>query len=125
MIRSTDITDFYEDGRYLRRWSLVGGRARCVDDAYVVAATDGTLLAAQLTANAGLRATLAAVEAYEAALILAAQDEPPPTVEDDDGPLANPAWEAWSAAVALVGAADADTIGLADLRAGRVEAEPV
>jgi len=112
MIRSHDITDLYGDGRYLRRWSLVEGRARCVEDAYVVALTDGATLAAQLTVNAELRAALTAVEAYEAALILAGRDEPAATIEGEDGPVANPAWEEWTAAGVLVATADPATVEL-------------
>lgn len=107
MIRAVEICDTYGDGRWLRRWSLVVGHARCVADAYEVAATDPAVLGAQVAANAEVRAAMAAVEAYEAALATATQDEPP---------VGDPAREAWSAARAAVAAADPDTVALHQAR---------
>lgn len=117
MIHSCEIVDTYHDGRWLRRWSLVAGRARCLDDAYEVAVTAPAVLDAQRAANALVRDTLAAVEAYEAALALVRLEEPPfEIVGSDDGGATvanpNPAWAAWDAARRAVAVAAPDTVAL-------------
>ena len=109
MIRSTEIIDTYADGRYLRRWSIVDGRARCLDDAYSMADTDPAVRDAQLAANAAVRTAIAAVEAYEAALALAGQEEPP---------AHDPARADWESAVAVAAAADSATVALHLARSG-------
>jgi len=108
MIRAFEIAGSYGDGEYLRRWSLVGGRARCIDDAYAVADTDPAVLDAQRAVNDEVRLRLGMVEDYEAALALAAAEEPPAEVDGQP----NPAWAAWDAAAAAVAAADPDTLAL-------------
>lgn len=110
MIRSRDILDDYAGGRFLRRWSIVDGYARCVEDAYAVAATDPAVLDAQRAINADVRAAIAAVERYEDALALAGQAEPPP---------ADPTHADWLAAAAAVAAADPDTLALHRVRSGQ------
>lgn len=109
MIRSIEIMDTYADGRYLRRWSIVDGRARCLDDAHPMADTDPAVRDAQLAANAAVRTAIAAVEAYEAALALAGQEEPP---------AHDPARADWESAVAVAAAADSATVALHLARSG-------
>lgn len=56
--------DDMTSGGYVRRWTLIDGRPRCVDDA--IPASDAGAVAA-LQRNAGVRLLVAAVEALEAA----------------------------------------------------------
>lgn len=125
MIRSTEITDTYADGRYLRRWSIVEGHALCVEDAYDTTAAEQAVLDAQIAANAEVRTTIAAIEVYEEAWRIAGQDEPAPTIDTEEGMVENPAWAEWNAAMQAVSAADQAIVDLAAVRRGEVVEEPV
>jgi len=97
--------DFTSNGM-VRRWSLVDGQARCVEDA-IDANAAGALAALQK--NAAVRALIGPVEAYEAAAALVARGEPdngqakripdPEAVRPEDAPddwtaplIDNPEW---------------------------------
>lgn len=99
------IDDLLSNGM-VRRWSLVDGQARCVEDALASADAGAT---AALQRNAAIRVLIGAVEAYEAAHVLVARGEPdngqpkqipdPAAVRPDDAPedwtaplIDNPAW---------------------------------
>ena len=116
MKRADEIADTYGDGEWLRRWTLAEDGARCRDDAFHLPSTAPAQLAAQRAANAGVRAALAAVEAYEAALAVAQGDEPPAdcAVLSENGIVTapNPAWIAWAAARRAVAAATSEVIAL-------------
>ena len=77
-----EIDDLLSNG-YVRRWSLVDGQARCVEDA--LASADAGALPA-LQRNAAIRVMVGAVETYEAAQALVARGEPdngqPPQIPD-------------------------------------------
>lgn len=125
MIRSENITDYYGDGdAFLRVWSIDdAGQARCAVDALVVADATAKQVTDQEAANAAVRASIEAVEAYEAALKLSAQDEPPATVTEYDeqgepSEVANPDHTAWVAAGETVANVSAETLELAQKRAG-------
>lgn len=100
-----EIDDLLSNGM-VRRWSLVDGQARCVEDA--LASADAGALPA-LQRNAAIRAMVGAVEAYEAAQAIVARGEPdngqpqqipdpaaerPENAPDDWTPplIANPEW---------------------------------
>jgi hypothetical protein len=131
MPTADQITDTYAGGRWVRRWTLARGHPRCLDDA-VSAGTDNA--AAALAVNAGVRADIAAVEAYEAAErlvtgVAAAGEEPPetlPSVGPEGEPVAmpNPAWEEWQAALEVLATAPARTRALAVLRRHGSEPPP-
>lgn len=80
------IDDLLSNGM-VRRWSLVDGQARCVEDA-LASADPGALPALQR--NAAIRAMVGAVEAYESAQAIVARGEP-----DNGQPkqIPDPAWE--------------------------------
>lgn len=130
MITAQDITDSYAGGRFVRRWTLVDGQPRCLDDA-VPAGTDAA--AAALAVNAGVRADATAVEAHEAAERLAAQvaatEEPAEalvSVGPDGEPVTapNPAWDAWQAALEVLATATDRTRALAVIRHHGAESPP-
>ena len=124
MIRSTDITDYYQDGARIRVWSIDdAGQPRCLVDAPLVADLTAQEVSDQEAANAAVRASIEAVEAYEAALKLNAQDEPPETVTvyDEQGEpyeADNPDHIAWVEAYEAVANVSAETLTLAQKRAG-------
>jgi uncharacterized membrane protein len=124
MIRSEEITDYYDEGQYLRRWSVdESGQAVCADDAFLVADLTAQEVSDQEAANAAVKASIEAVEAYEAALKLSAQDEPPATVTEYDeqgepSEVTNPDHTAWVEAGNIVANVSAETLELAQKRAG-------
>jgi hypothetical protein len=127
MAKSEDIQDRYTNrhGEWLRVWTIcdVSGQAHCVTDASLVADLTAQEVSDQEASNASVRAAIADVEAYEAALKLSAQDEPPATVieyDDAGDPLevANPAHAEWVAAGDTVAAVSPETLTLAQKRAG-------
>lgn len=75
-VQSREVDDFYKGGRFLRRWSLVNGHARCLEDAYARDDVPFDIIQDQLAKNAKIRSALAAVEPYEAALLVL--NGPPP-----------------------------------------------
>ena len=99
------IDDLLSNGM-VRRWSLVDGQARCVEDALASADAGAT---AALQRNTAIRVLIGAVEAYEAAQAIVARGEPdngapreipdPAAVRPEDAPedwaaplVQNPAW---------------------------------
>lgn len=124
MIRSEDIQDYYQDGARIRVWSIDdAGQPRCLVDAPLVADLSSQEVSDQEAANASVRASIADVEAYEAALKLSAQDEPPATVTEYDeqgepSEVANPDHADWVAAGETVANVSAETLELAQKRAG-------
>lgn len=110
------IDDLLSNGM-VRRWSLVDGQARCVEDA--IGANDAGALEA-LKQNSAIRALLAPVDAYEAALAIIARGEPdngqprqipdPAAVRPEDAPddwaaplIDNPAWSLLPRTVETIG----------------------
>jgi hypothetical protein len=127
MIRATDIQDRYDNrhGEWLRVWSIddATGHALCAVDASLVADLTAQEISEQEAANATVRASIEAVEAYEAALKLSAQEEPPATVTEYDeqgtpSEVTNPDHTAWVAAGVTVANVGADVLTLAQKRAG-------
>tara|TARA_R110000751_G_scaffold16347_1_gene51785 strand:- start:1891 stop:2265 length:375 start_codon:yes stop_codon:yes gene_type:complete len=121
MVRCCDIEDYYKGGAFLRRWELVDGFPRCTVDALPVASLDPGDVGDQETANAAVRGALQDLEAYEAALMLASQEEPVRlvTMIDGDGTqsdMTNPDWTAWEAARLAVQGVSASTLALYELR---------
>jgi hypothetical protein len=122
----TTIDDHYKDTPLLRRWRIVDGFPRCVDDAIP---HDHPTAESVLAANAEVRAQIAAVEAYEAALRLTAGDPPAETLvsadlNGDPVETPNPAFAAYADALALIAVATSETLALAALRSPvEVEAE--
>lgn len=124
MIRSGKITDLYDGGKYLRQWVIgADGQPRCVDDALLVAGIDQAAQDRQAAGNAGIKASIAAVEGYAAALEAAAR--PPPernaTFTGRDGQdvvVVTDEWQAWDAATTTVNTADAATVELHGKRVG-------
>lgn len=108
------IDDFTSNGM-VRRWSLIDGQPRCVDDA-IDANAAGALAALQQ--NAAIRVLIGPVEAYEAAQAIVARGEPdngqpkeiadPAWVDPQDGStaplIANPDWALLPRTVSTVGA---------------------
>lgn len=121
-MRAADITD-HTPGGFLRRWALLDGQARCpwtAVDPWRISDADA---AAILAANATVRESIAAVTAYEDALHLLAGEEPPETIPGTDAEgnpvtVANPDRPAWVAAQAVVANVTAETLALANRRAG-------
>jgi hypothetical protein len=116
------LPDRYRAGRYLRRWSLVEGYPRCVEDALdTTTASAGDISAAE-AGNVAVHDVVAAVEAYEAALALTAGRTPPPALPSMPMPNGgsytppNPALDAWQAAQAVLGSVTPETLALAELR---------
>jgi hypothetical protein len=116
------LPDRYRAGRYLRRWSLVEGYPRCVEDALdTTTASAGDISAAE-AGNVAVHDVVAAVEAYEAALMLTAGRTPPPALPSMPMPDGssytppNPALDAWEAAQAVLGSVTPETLALAALR---------
>ncbi|NKC30210.1 hypothetical protein [Falsiroseomonas selenitidurans] len=97
----------YGNGRYLRRWSLIGGRPRCILPPLMLAEATPAELGAVAAENARLHALLEAAEAVEAAQSRIAAGAAVP--EDQ----------------VLLDGADAATLALVTLRAGDASAEPV
>lgn len=110
------IDDLLSNGM-VRRWSLVDGQARCVEDA--LASADAGALPA-LKRNAAIRVMIGAVEAYEAAQAVVARGEPdngqpkqipdPAAVRPEDAPddwaaplIDNPAWSLLPRTVETIG----------------------
>lgn len=90
--------DDMTSGGYVRRWTLIDGRPRCVDDA--IPASDAGAVAA-LQRNAGVRSLVAAVEALEAARAAGepdADDTPAPVIALADWRAAEPDGAPWEAA---------------------------
>lgn len=91
------IDDLLSNGM-VRRWSLVDGQARCVEDA-IDANAAGALAALQK--NAAVRALIGPVEAYEAAAALVARGEPdngqPKQIPDPAAERPEDAPEDWTA----------------------------
>lgn len=82
--------DDMTSGGYVRRWTLIDGRPRCVEDA--IPASDAGAVAA-LQRNAGVRLLVAAVEALEAARAAGepdAADAPAPVLALADWRAAEP-----------------------------------
>ena len=129
MLRSDQLTDTYGDDRYLRRWTIVGGLARCTEDAYPMATTPAAVLDGQRRDNALVRERMAAVEALEDARLLlarvAALPTPPaetvPAIDHAGQPTTttNPAWAEWQSALAAERDADDLTRAYALVRQGR------
>lgn len=118
------LSDEYQSGGlWLRRWSLVEGWPRCVEDAVPADHPDAATIRAD---NARVREAVAAVLAYEAAQITVARVEaaglPSETVmapSPAGGEMverANPAWVSYQAALATIAAADQTVLALALLR---------
>jgi hypothetical protein len=127
MIRATDIQDLYDNrhGEWLRVWSIDSetGHALCAVDASLVADLTAQEVTDQEALNAAVKASIQAVEAYEAALKLSAQEEPPATVTEYDeqgnpSEVTNPDHTAWVAAGQTVAGVSAETLTLAQKRAG-------
>ncbi|PKR55467.1 hypothetical protein [Thalassospira marina] len=121
MVQCCDIEDYYKEGEFLRRWELIDGFPRCTVDALPIASLDPEDVSNQEVANATVREALQDLEAYEAALTLASQDEPVRliTLIDGDGQqstMTNPDWTAWHAAKLAVQDVSAATLALHDLR---------
>ena len=101
MIRSHQIEDRYKDGTRLRVWSITdAGQARCLTDGPLVADLTAQEVSDQEAANAAVRASIATVEAYEAAVLLSSQEEPPATISvpvetTEDVQVTNPAHAEW------------------------------
>lgn len=115
--------DDYTASGLLRRWYLLEGQPRCPLDAVDPKALPSSTVSMILTSNALVRAKVEAVEAYEAAQRVFAGEEPEETIDgtDDDGDpidLPNPAHAAWTAAADLIESASAETVALANRRAG-------
>ncbi|WP_372397111.1 hypothetical protein ABMY26_23870 [Azospirillum sp. HJ39] len=98
--------EYKDDGVWLRRWTLVAGYPRCIEDAVPVDHPDADAIRAR---NDRLRQAVEAVEGFEAAQRLIAQVEagtlPAETVEVpviQDEPQPNPRHAAYVAAVALL-----------------------
>ncbi|HYE48581.1 MAG TPA: hypothetical protein VEB20_03250 [Azospirillaceae bacterium] len=126
MIRAAEMKDTYRDGRLVCRWSLVDGYPRCIAAPLDVTTATQAEIAGQIAVNRAVRAKAAEADAYEAAQRLAATDEPPATIleYDADGvgvPVPNPAWEAWSAAGALLQGASPELLHLVRTRADALE----
>jgi len=118
------MTDYYGKG-LLRRWTIceATGQARCFDDAVRIADLSEGEVEAIETANAAVHEAIAAVEAYEAALRLTAGDEPEQWITGNDEAgepieVENPAWTAWTAALAVIEGVSEETLALYQLRAG-------
>jgi hypothetical protein len=125
------LEDFYAGGAWLRRWYInERGQAACWSPVET-AATHGQDVAAIVAYNLGVRVSISAVEAYEAAKRIAAQPEPEKesTVYDEEGEPSTviaDEWKRWDEARREVAAADANLLALAKLRAEPPEdAEPV
>ena len=123
MIRAIEmLPDLYRSGRYLRRWTLVGGFPRCVEDALDTSTASDAEIEAVRAANVAAHDAIAAVEAYEAALAITtgrAAPEALPGVRLPDGSVPtppNPALDAWTAAQAVLAAVTPETMALAELR---------
>jgi hypothetical protein len=116
----TTIDDHYKNDPLLRRWDLVRGKPRCVEDAISSDHPDAAFL---LTRNAEVRADIEAVEAYESALRLIARVEASePLAEtspvyDGEGlqisEETNPAFAAYLAAIITRDTATGRTLDLA------------
>ncbi|MDP3414632.1 hypothetical protein [Falsiroseomonas sp.] len=116
----------YGEGRYLRRWSLIGGHPRCVLPPLAMAEASPTEIAATEAENARLHGLASAAEAYEAAVALTAGREAPPALPDTEGGTQpSPSLDAWNAALATIAAADEATLALVALRAGEASGDPV
>ena len=143
--------DDMTSGGYVRRWTLIDGRPRCVLDA--ISASDAGAVAA-LQRNAGVRSLVAAVEALEAARAVTEPDNGAPRlvpdpdwidpedgspaplianpdwllaprmIESDDGEVTDPRWIAWDDAQAVIAGATAPVLALADWRAAEPEGAP-
>lgn len=113
---SDDIgTGAYAGGRYLARWTLVGGHPRCILPPLALADSAAGAVADAIAINRAVAQMAARAEAVEAAAVLAAQEPPPETMMApgpgiDDPPLVvpSPARAAWDAAVALLAGAASD-----------------
>jgi hypothetical protein len=123
MVTALDILpDRYRSDRYLRRWTLVDGFPRCVEDALDTATASAADISAAEAGNVAVHDAVAAVEAYEAALALTTGRTPPPalaSVPMPDGSTytpPNPALDAWQAAQAVLGSVTPETLALAALR---------
>ena len=123
MVTALDILpDRYRSGRYLRRWTLVEGFPRCVEDALDTTMASAADISAAEAGNMAVHDAVAAVEAYEAALMLTAGRTPPPALPSMPMPGGgsytppNPALDAWQAAQAELGSVTPETLALAELR---------
>lgn len=119
------ITDYTSRGA-LRRWMLVDGYPRCPYDAIEPYRLSPAEAAAILAANEAVRASVAAVEALEAARRVRAGEAPAQTIPgaDENGDPAmvpNPAYQAWQAAGETIAGADEDTVALEAIRNGADE----
>ncbi|NKE43373.1 hypothetical protein HB662_01185 [Roseomonas frigidaquae] len=116
MVASDMLPAVYADGRYLRRWSLIGGHPRCILPPLVLAeATPAEVAAAEAT-NARIHGLAAAAEALEAQAALAAQ--PPPDLPGHEA-------DAWQAARQAVEVASPKLLALIELRQGEPPGPPV
>lgn len=77
----TIIEDRYREGRFVRRWSLIGGFPVCLEDAVDTTTAHPVAVTAAEAENARIRQAIEAVEAYEASLTGDAVPEEPPSVE--------------------------------------------
>ena len=123
MVTALDILpDRYRSGRYLRRWTLVDGFPRCVEDALDTTTASAADISAAEAGNVAVHDAVAAVEAYEAALALTTGREAPPALQSVPMPGGgsytppNPALDAWQAAQAVLGCVTPETLALAALR---------
>lgn len=120
------LPDRYRSGRYLRRWSLVDGYPRCIEDALDTATATAEEVEGAEAGNIAVHAAIAPVEAYEAALALTTGRTPPPALPDligFDGNTCtrpNPALDAWNAAQAVIAAVTPETLELVELRRPKV-----
>ena len=137
--------DDMTSGGFVRRWTLIDGRPRCVLDAIPASAAGAV---AALQRNAAVRAMIAAVEALEAARAVTQPDNgaarlvpdpdwtgegeaplvanpawalAPRMIESDDGEATDPRWLAWDGAQSTIAGASADVLALADWRAAEPE----
>ncbi|MBB6251446.1 hypothetical protein FHS74_001997 [Nitrospirillum iridis] len=117
-MRAIDMADSYRAGRYVNVWTLVGGWPRCHGGPMDVTTVDQPVIARQLAINAAVRALAAAADAYEAAAHLTARPCPPVTLGagPDGAAVPNPAFQAWTDALALVSGAGRDLLCLVATR---------
>lgn len=115
-------SDRYRSGRYLRRWALVEGFPRCVEDALDTGTATAEEIAAVEASNAAIYAAMASLELYETALALTTgRIAPPPllNVPGIDGETTsqpNPALAVWDSTQEVIAAVTPETLALVKLR---------
>lgn len=128
MLKADDILpDTYRAGQYLRQWDIVDGQPCCVLDALDMALASPEAVAAAQAKNRVVAERLAAVEAFENAVLLTARPSPKQWVTAyGAGGVSTqvecPAWADYQAALATVAEATDLTRAYVLIRAGRPEA---